>query len=496
MKKYFLFIYLISFVLGDEYTIVSGGFNRTFNSYFPSDTTEQKPMVIIMHGLGGTNTDMEGLIDYFTELGVVPVFPQAYYYINLEIVGSTTMWNHGAWPELLDDVTFISDVIDYMVTEYSFIDPERIYATGMSNGGFMSYRLACDLSNKITAVASVTGNFYLIDDGLDCVDQNREIPIMHIHGTVDNVVAYDIGGWTVFGQDIYGDENLTITESIDFWTDYNNLTIETVDTLMADGGYWWYGTWIPTNSIKFTYSSENTTTQFVHIRAEGGGHIWFDDAWGWGFDSHEEVYNFFMQYQLSDFVSPNSPENFTIYPLDTYVVLVWDLISDDDIQYYLLERSTDPAFLNDVVSTEVYTNQFEDYDLEYDTEYFYRVAYFNGDELSQYSEVLSTTLEWMVAENRHPLPNSFTLHQNYPNPFNPVTTLRYELPIDELVNITVYDMLGNVINQLVDEVQNSGCKSIQWDATNNQGQPVSAGVYLYSIEAGEFRSTKKMVLLK
>ena len=104
----------------------------------------------------------------------------------------------------------------------------------------MSYRLACDLSNKITAVASVTGNFYLIDDGSDCIDQNREIPIMHIHGTADNVVAYDIGGWTVFGQDIYGDENLTITESIDFWTDYNNLTIETVDTLMAGGGYWYW----------------------------------------------------------------------------------------------------------------------------------------------------------------------------------------------------------------------------------------------------------------
>jgi hypothetical protein len=93
-------------------------------------------------------------------------------------------------------------------------------------------------------------------------------------------------------------------------------------------------------------------------------------------------------------------------------------------------------------------------------------------------------------------PKKFKLNQNYPNPFNPVTTLGYNLPEKGLVNITVYDMLGNVINQLVNEVQNSGYKSIQWDATDNQGQPVSAGVYLYTIEAGEFRQTKKMILLK
>ena len=94
------------------------------------------------------------------------------------------------------------------------------------------------------------------------------------------------------------------------------------------------------------------------------------------------------------------------------------------------------------------------------------------------------------------IPLSFNLHQNYPNPFNPVTTLRYNLPINELVTITVYDMLGNVINQLVNEVQSSGYKSVQWNATNNKGQSVSAGVYLYSIEAGDFRKTKKMILLK
>ena len=93
-------------------------------------------------------------------------------------------------------------------------------------------------------------------------------------------------------------------------------------------------------------------------------------------------------------------------------------------------------------------------------------------------------------------PYKFKLHQNYPNPFNPFTTLGYYLPEKGLVNMTIYDMLGNVINQLVNEVQSSGYKAIRWNATDNQGQPVSAGVYLYAIEAGGFRQTKKMVFLK
>ena len=94
------------------------------------------------------------------------------------------------------------------------------------------------------------------------------------------------------------------------------------------------------------------------------------------------------------------------------------------------------------------------------------------------------------------IPYTFKLYSAYPNPFNPFTTLRYDLLEDGLVNITIYDMLGNVINQLINEVQSSGYKSVQWNATNNQGQPVSAGVYLYSIEAGDFSQTKKMILLK
>ena len=93
-------------------------------------------------------------------------------------------------------------------------------------------------------------------------------------------------------------------------------------------------------------------------------------------------------------------------------------------------------------------------------------------------------------------PNTFRLNQNYPNPFNPTTNLSYELSADSYVTITVYDLLGNVVRNLVSENQSSGIKSVQWDATNEQGQSVAAGVYLYRIESGSFTNTKKMILLK
>ena len=190
-----------------------------------------------------------------------------------------------------------------------------------------------------------------------------------------------------------------------------------------------------------------------------------------------------------------APSGFALYPQETYVSLTWSPISDDDFQYYILERSTDSVFTENVVSNELVINFYEDDSLEYDTEYFYRVYYYTGEHQSEYSEALSVTLEWMEIDVDQ-LPKVYAFHQNYPNPFNPITTLRYDLPGDAMVNITIYDMLGKLVSNLVNTNQLSGFKSIQWDATNNQGQPVSAGVYLYSIKAGEFMQTKKMILLK
>ena len=100
------------------------------------------------------------------------------------------------------------------------------------------------------------------------------------------------------------------------------------------------------------------------------------------------------------------------------------------------------------------------------------------------------------------LPKKFVLHQNFPNPFNPTTTLHYDLPEDALVNITIYDILGREVRTLVNQTQDAAHRSVIWDATNDYSMPVSAGIYLYQIQArqinsgqeGEFVQTNKMVL--
>ena len=94
------------------------------------------------------------------------------------------------------------------------------------------------------------------------------------------------------------------------------------------------------------------------------------------------------------------------------------------------------------------------------------------------------------------LPITYNLYNAYPNPFNPVTSLNYGLPEDGLVNITIYDMMGRKVKTLINDSQTAGFKSVQWNATNDRNELISAGLYLYTIQAGEFRQTKKMVFLK
>ena len=93
-------------------------------------------------------------------------------------------------------------------------------------------------------------------------------------------------------------------------------------------------------------------------------------------------------------------------------------------------------------------------------------------------------------------PQKFTLHANYPNPFNPSTTISYDLPEQAQVTLGIYDLLGKQIKTLVNQSQDAGSKTAVWDGTDELGRSVSAGVYLYRIQAGEFSQTRKMLLLK
>ncbi|OQY29649.1 MAG: hypothetical protein B6244_02995 [Candidatus Cloacimonetes bacterium 4572_55] len=94
------------------------------------------------------------------------------------------------------------------------------------------------------------------------------------------------------------------------------------------------------------------------------------------------------------------------------------------------------------------------------------------------------------------LPTEFALNQNYPNPFNPMTTILYQLPKAEHVNLRVYNAAGQLVRTLVNENKDAGFYDIQWDGKNDRNATVSSGVYFYQITAGSFDTTKKMMLLK
>tara|TARA_B100000315_G_scaffold259628_1_gene316404 strand:+ start:505 stop:2604 length:2100 start_codon:yes stop_codon:yes gene_type:complete len=105
-------------------------------------------------------------------------------------------------------------------------------------------------------------------------------------------------------------------------------------------------------------------------------------------------------------------------------------------------------------------------------------------------------LNLATEESLYETPVSFTLYPNYPNPFNPLTALRYELPVKSQVVFSVYDIQGREIKTLVSATQEPGVKSVIWNGTDSFGRPVSAGVYLYQIQIGNFVQTQKMILLK
>ena len=277
MKKYLIFIALsCSFSFTQWFQMNYQGTNRSYYVAYPSGTSEPSGLIINMHGFGGSAAgQMSGtqMDNYAHPQNIAVVYPQG---INSDI--GYTSWNVGTYWDFnsQDDVGFISAIIDEIASNFE-IDLNRVYACGFSNGGYMAYELACELSDKVTAFGSVTGNFMLNSDQ-QC-DNERDIPIIHFHGTNDPTVDYYPPSF---------DQALTVEESIDYWSVFNNFDLE-------------YYEQINSNVEIFTYYNENSPAEFTHYKVTGGQHEWF---WNnWGFNTSEELVNFFLQYELTDFIN-------------------------------------------------------------------------------------------------------------------------------------------------------------------------------------------------
>ena len=122
---------------------------------------------------------------------------------------------------------------------------------------------------------------------------------------------------------------------------------------------------------------------------------------------------------------------------------------------------------------------------------------FDEVEASNGPRTISVDVGWYLGiDDVAAIPGVFALHQNYPNPFNPVTTIRYDVPEQSHVTMEIYNLLGQRVATLVNGIQEPGYHAILWNGTNMDGAAMSSGMYFYHIQAGDFRSVKKLILVK
>ena len=151
------------------------------------------------------------------ESNFIAIFPQGSPFETI-LSSASSHWNSGGWTVSsdVDDVNFINTIIDWVSGEFN-IDQERIYSTGMSNGGFMSYHLACNLSSRIAAIASVTGS--MTKQTFEDCDPTHPTPILQIHGAADTTVPYR-------GNSALGMESIPV--SLNYWATFNACNPEPI----------------------------------------------------------------------------------------------------------------------------------------------------------------------------------------------------------------------------------------------------------------------------
>lgn len=247
----------------------------------------------------------------------------------------------------------------------------------------------------------------------------------------------------------------------------------------------------------------------------------YKDAWVYtGKDSLFQTFNRAIDNYSSGFniaLPPPPPDGFEIVSGADHISLSWSDNAEtwpNFVGYRLFRASNRPDTSYTLIfecDTANLVNSFDDNTAETGVHYYYYVQSYDdgssntidpGVPLASSQFYTMTGAPAYLGANaidgsvNGQLANSYRLEQNYPNPFNPVTHISYYLPKTSIVDLSIYNMLGQRIRTLVHQVQNAGSYTVQWDGKNEFGTPVASGVYLYNLTAGKFKQSRKMMLLR
>ncbi len=284
----FFLLFVAGQLLGQETinrSLMHDGIERDMIIYLPENYTGNNavPLVFNFHGFTSNAFEQMNYGDFRAiadREGFIIVHP-----LGTEYLGNTH-FNVGGFTvgSTVDDVGFTETMIDSLIATYN-IDEDRIYSTGMSNGGFMSFLLACQLGERIAAVASVTGS--MTPETFDNCEPAHPTPILQIHGDSDNVVPYDGAIWSK-----------SIASVLEYWVEFDNCDIENIpikynDINMSDGS----------TAEHWFFSECNEDISVEHIKITGGGHTWPGTAFNVGatnqdINASQLIWEFFDKYDL------------------------------------------------------------------------------------------------------------------------------------------------------------------------------------------------------
>ena len=256
---------------------------REYYLYIPNSIQDNAPLVFVLHGYSGSAGGImgySGMNQIASEHGFAVCYPQ-----GLSDESGYNFWNVGYefhQNQTVDDVAFLSSLANFLQDEYN-LNEENTFSTGMSNGGDMSYMLACQANDVFKAIAPVAG--CMIEEIYNTCDSSP-VPILEIHGNNDNVTLWDGDMQNNDGWGAY----YSIEDGIEFWVETNNcMSNEEIflpNSNISDGSY----------IINHRYFDCNDNAEVWLYEVVGGGHDWPGSDGNMDINSSEEIWSFFSQY--------------------------------------------------------------------------------------------------------------------------------------------------------------------------------------------------------